>query len=73
MFDYLDIGEVRFNSSYPITATTKAFDIVPDPRPIDADLDQIAIGWDPRSMACLWQQMERRFGITRKPGTTELM
>ena len=56
MFDYLDIGEVRFNSSYPITATTKAFDIVPDPRPIDADLDKVAIGWDPRSMACLWQQ-----------------
>ena len=73
MFDSLDMKEVRFNRSYPITAATEAFDIVPDPRPIDADLDKVAIGWDPRSMACLWQQMERRFGITRKPGTIEFV
>ncbi|MCJ1404407.1 hypothetical protein MMC11_007632 [Xylographa trunciseda] len=73
MFDCLDMKEVRFNHSYPITAATEAFDIVPDPRPIDADLDKVSIGWDPRSMACLWQLMERRFGITRKPGITEFV
>ena len=74
MFDSLDMQEVRFNRSYPICAVSEAFDFVgPDPRPIDADLDRVAIGWDPRSVPCLWRQMESRFGITRKSETTEFV
>lgn len=74
MFDSLGMEEVRFNHSYPILASTEAFDIAgPDPRPIDGDLDKVAIGCDPRSMPCLWNQMERNFAITREPGTTEFV
>ena len=72
MFQSLNMKEVRFNRSYPINAATEAFDLVEtDPRPIDTDLDKVAIGYDPRHMPCLWQQMERRFGITRKQGSTD--
>lgn len=74
MFDALDMAEVRHNRSFPITANVEAFDLVgTDPRPIEADLDKVALGWDPRSMPCLWQQMERNFEISRKPGTTEFV
>ena len=74
MFDSLDCEEVRFNRSYPIHASTEAFDLVePDPRPINADLDKVGLGLDPRSMPWLWKQMERKFGITHEPGTTRFV
>ena len=43
---------------------TEAFDLFEtDPRAIDADLEKVSIGWDPRAMLCLWQQMESKFQI----------
>ena len=67
MFSSLELAEVRFNRSIPIDSSTEAFDLVAtDPRPIDADLDKVSLGWDPRAMLCLWQQMERNFQIRRE-------
>ena len=66
MFSSLDMAEVRYNRSFPLNSLTEAFDLVEtDPRPIDADLDKISIGWDPRAMLCLWQEMESKFQIRR--------
>ena len=66
----LDLREIRVNRSYPVHAATETFDLIADSRSIDADLQMVSVGWDPRSMACLWQQMERNFDIVRGPGTT---
>ena len=66
MFDSLDMAKVRYNRSFPINGLAEAFDLMEtDPRPIDADLDQVSVGWDPRRALCLWCQMERNFQIRR--------
>lgn len=66
MFSSLEMAEVRYNRSIPINSLSEAFDLVEtDPRPIDADLDKVSVGWDPRAMLCLWQEMERYFQIRR--------
>ncbi|MCJ1246588.1 hypothetical protein MMC30_003797 [Trapelia coarctata] len=66
LFDSLNMGEVGFNRSFPINSPTEAFDLIEtDPRPIDADLEKVSIGKDPRSMLCQWQEMESKFQICR--------
>jgi len=62
MFDSLDMAEVRYNQLFPLNSLTEAFDLVEtDPRSIDADLDKVSVGWDPRAMLSLWQEMESNF------------
>lgn len=75
MYGYDRRRIVHYNRSYPITAAAHAFNLIgADPRPIEPDLDKVSIDRDPRSMPYEWQQMERRFGITRKePQTTEFV
>lgn len=66
MFDSMDMAAVRYVRSFPINSQTEAFDLVEtDPRRIDADLDKVSIGRDPRAMLCLWRDMERNFEIRR--------
>ena len=57
---------MHFNRSIPLNSLAESFDLVEtDPRPIDADLDKVSIGWEPRAMLCLWQEMESKFQIRR--------
>ena len=66
MFDSLDMAEVRYNRSFPLYSPTEAFDLIEtDPRTIDVDLEKVSLGWDPKSLLCLWREMESKFQIHR--------
>ena len=66
MWESLGLEEIRYNRSYPLNSLCETFDLIEsDPRPIDADLSPISVGWDPRSMLCLWREMERNFHVHR--------
>lgn len=74
MFDSLDMQEVVFNRSYPIHSSAEAFEFAGlDPRPIEAYLDKVGLGRDPRSLYWIWRQMELKFDITHDPGKTKFV
>lgn len=67
LFTSLDLTEKRYNRSLPINSLVEAFDLVEtDPRPIDPDLYNLFVGWDPRATLYLWREMERNFQIQRR-------
>lgn len=54
-----------FNRSFPVMATTPAFDILSqDPRLIRDDLAHLYMGPDPRRMACIWQEVLHNWGAS---------
>jgi hypothetical protein len=59
-------ARMHHNRSIPVAGQTGSLDwLKSDPRPIDFDLSQVALGADPRSMEFHWKSFESRFGIQR--------
>ena len=73
MCDVLDMAEVRFNRSYPVHALAEELETLdPDPRPIDADLEKLSVGWDPRERLYQWLRMKRSFGVVTEGRAVEM-
>lgn len=59
-------GQFHHNRSVPILPGTQSFVCLKrDPRPILADLEQIAVGTDPRRIVFLWNRLKANFAIDR--------
>lgn len=59
-------AKIHQNRSFPIAAQIPQFDwLEQDPRPVDMDLSNVAVGTDPRYMEYQWRIFERNFHVWR--------